>query len=328
MHHNYTHHRSPNHWQNHNSGYHMHMVGATALNLPLLTEQQQSQSDSLRDSSLEIVYDLLHQLSERSLADEGMPLPVNEEGVRRAYIAQDARLRDEHVTSMMSSEQRTAELMAKAILFAPQASDAIKTHRFHNSKATLSRYNDMIGDVARSLPLHMQPGYKAAVVTALDAASHDLNSRIGHNSEVSSEDPESGIDQIWSIFHGVVGEIAPENAIKKDSSIELIIPKDTASDLVGIDAQVRRRSDGKTINIDFKSHGKYLSAVAKKMHVEWVEESGLKPYYYVGQHENGYSHFLLNSSAFGEIPDDSVEYTPLGQEKLRQTIHEMLEYNG
>ena len=318
---------NPNH--RHYDTPHRRFMGGKVLNRAnvnvLVGERQTQLAQELRKDALDTMYSHLHELSEESRRETGRPLPVNADGIRTAYIAQTARLRDKQATSHMTPRQLTSEYMAKAILFSPQASDALVTRRHHESKATLSRYNDTIGEIAGSLPEHMEPGYKVAVVDALKAGSRDLNDRIGHSSEIADKDPESGIDEIWTIMNGEQDEIAPENALKDDPSLELIVPQDTASDLVGIDMQVKRLSDGKLINIDTKSHGKYLSTVAKKTHVDWVDESATGPYYFVGIHENGYPHYLLNASAFGEIPDDGFEYTPEGQEQLRRTVHEMLD---
>lgn len=256
--------------------------------------------------------------------EKGVDLPMNADTVRLAFISQQARLNDEKITDDMTQSQLTNELMALAIFFAPQASDALKTHRHRQSKAILSQYNDIVGRIARSLPRHLVPGQKTAVIDALRHESLALNQQIGHSSEISGKDPESRLGVINTIMTGVSGEIAPENALQDDPDLTVIIPQDTESDLRGIDMMVRRKSDGKTINIDTKSHGKYLSTVAEHEGVDWVDERSIGPYYFVKMHENGNPHYLLNASAFGEIPAEGLDYTPTGQKEVREAVHQML----
>lgn len=321
---------NPEQWSHHERGpgHYSHHIGHAVLNKIdqnlLVGKEQIELAETLAKDALAVTYSHLHTVNEQRIAKTGQPLPTTADGVREAYIAMAEKLQDKQITDQMTDEQLTHELMAKAILFSPQVSDALQTHFHHESKKILSMYNDVIGEIARSLPKHMTPGYKEAVVHALMTASQELNNKIGHSSEIAEQDPASGIDVIWSIMKGAQDEIAPENALQNDPEVKLIIPKDTESDLVGIDLMVERLTDGKTINIDMKSHGKYLSTVAKKEHIDWVDESIVGPYYYVGMHENGNPHFLLNASAFGEVPEDSFEYSAENQEKLRQTVHEML----
>jgi len=292
----------------------------------LIGDEQLRLAETLTKGALAATYAHLHDVSEQRRKTTGQPLPVSAEGIRDAYIVLDKKLRNKQYASRLTDEQLTSELMAKAILFAPQVSDALKTHHHDDSKRVLAQYNDIVGEIARSLPTHMQLGYKTAVVHALMKGSRDLNDKIGHSSEISGKDPASGIDIIWSVMKGVQDEIASETAIENDPTLRLIVPEDIDSDLRGIDMMVESIANGKIINIDTKSHGKYLSTVAIKEHVDWVDEQAIGPYYYVGMHENGHQHFLLNASAFGELPDNSLTYTPEGQAKLIRVVHEMLEY--
>lgn len=259
----------------------------------------------------------------------GSKLPMNADAVHLAYVAQTNRLKNEQITDEMTRSQLTNELMAKAILFAPEASDALKTRRHRKSRETLSQYNDIITEIVESLPATLTPGYKTAIVDALKLESLALNQQIGHSSEISGKDHESGLDELRTIMNGVTYEIAPKNALRSDPSLEVITPTDTASDLAGIDMIVQRKTDGKTMLVDMKTRGSYLSTVAEYQGKTWVDASTVRPYYFTRMQDmdDGYSypHYLLNSNAFGEIPAESFDYTPAGQEKVRRIVHEMLD---
>lgn len=266
----------------------------------------------------------------------GEKLQLNADTIRLAYIAQKARLKDKRITDEMTRKQLMYELMAKAILFAPQVSDAKRTNRNRESKAVLSQYNDIFGEIVRSLPAKIVPGYKTAIVDALVRESALLNKRIGHSSEVTSKDTRSGINEIQSTMNGVSYEIAPVNGLRRDPRLEVVVPEDTESDLEGIDMIVKRREDNSTILIDTKTRGSYLASVAEEMGLNWVDEAVAGTYYFTNMHEvvdeNGetksYPHYLLNANSFSQIPAEGFDFTPLGQEKLLRTVHEMLDEGG
>ena len=258
----------------------------------------------------------------------GIELGMDAETARVAYITQKARLSDTRVTDEMTRSQLTNELMAKAILFAPQVSDALRTRHHHSSKATLSQYNDIIGEIVRSLPAKLAPGYKTAIVESLRQESSAFNQRIGHSSEISGKDRETGLNELRTIMSGVEYEIAPINGLRGDPSLEVIVPKDTESDLAGIDMIVKRKKDGKTILVDTKTRGSYLRTVAELQGREWVDESVTPPYYFTEMEDrdgHSYQHYLLNANSFSQIPAEGFDYTPAGQDKLRRTVHQMLD---
>ena len=284
---------------------------------PSLTEQLRAGAQSAAMRQLNGVRSLTEQKT-------GQRLPLNADVVKAAYLAQRQRLKDESITDDMTRKQLTNELIAKAILFAPQVSDALRTHKRHESKVILSQYNDVLAEIIRSLPSHLAPGYKSAVMDAIKFESLALNKEIGHSSEISGKD-DHGLEVLRTMVNGASYEIAPENALYDDPNLEVIIPKDTESDLEGIDMIVRRISDGKTINIDTKGHGKYLSTVAKLQGVDWVDERNVGPYFFTKIHENGHPHYLLNAGAFGDIPADNFDYDDAGQENVRQTVNRMLD---
>lgn len=286
--------------------------------------EQQSLTDQLRSGARGVAIQQLNAVREMTEQKTGQKFPLNADVVRAAYLAQRHRLKDESVTENLTRKQLTNELIAKAILFAPQASDALRTHKRHESKAVLSQYNDILAEIIRSLPSHLAPGYKSAVMDTIKYESLALNKQIGHSSEISGKD-DHGLEVLRTMVNGASYEIAPENALYDDPNLEVIIPKDTESDLEGIDMMVRRISDGKTINIDTKGHGKYLSTVAKLQGRDWVDESSVGPYFFTKIHENGYPHYLLNAGSFGDIPADNFDYDEAGQEKVRQTVNRMLD---
>lgn len=288
------------------------------------SERQLSLTDQLRAGARGAAMRQLNGVREMTERKTGQRFPLNADVVRAAYLAQRERLKDESITDDMTRKQLTNELIAKAILFAPQASDALRTHKRHESKIILSQYNDVLGEIIRSLPPHLAPGYKSAIMDTIKFESLALNKQIGHSSEISGKD-DHGLEVLRTMVNGASYEIAPENALYDDPNLEVIIPKDTQSDLEGIDMMVRRISDGKVINIDTKGHGKYLSTVAKLQHKDWVDEGNVGPYFFTKIHENGHPHYLLNAGAFGDIPADNFDYDEAGQEKVRQIVHRMLD---
>jgi hypothetical protein len=292
-------------------------------------ERQVPLVDQLRMGARNAALNQLNNVRGMNQSEGGARLDMNVDTVRLAYISQKARLDDERVTDEMTRSQLTNELMAKAILFAPHASDALKNRRRHESKEVLSQYNDIMGEIVRSLPSKLRPGYKTAVVEALKLESLALNQRIGHSSEISGKDRETGLNELATIMNGVTYEIAPENGLRGDPLLEVEIPKDTRSDLEGIDMIVKRKEDGKTILIDTKTRGSYLSTVGDYQGVDWVEESSVGPYFFTEMKtmDDGslLPHYLLNANSFSQIPSEGFDYTPVGQEKLRRTVHQMLD---
>src|SRR5690606_27093210 len=110
------------------------------------------------------------------------------------------RLKDENITDEMTRSQLMYEQMAKAIFFAPQVSDALKTRHNRASKEVLSQYNDMLADIIESLPAKLEPGFKTAVINTLRTESLALNRQIDHSSEISGKDPESSTVQLVSMM--------------------------------------------------------------------------------------------------------------------------------
>ena len=288
-------------------------------------EKRNSLTDQMRAGARGAAMGHLRRVRELYKREKGTELPMNADTVRLAYVSQKARLNDSRVTDEMTRSQMTNELMAQAIFFSPQVSDALKTATQRDSKAVLSQFNDLMGKIARSLPTKLAPGHKTAVIDALKLESHALNQQIGHSSEISGKDRQSGTDVLRNIMNGISCEIAPENAMRADPNLEVTIPDDTASDLAGIDMMVTRKDDGRTIVIDTKARGKYLSTIAKIEGKDRVDEAYAGAYYFTGIHENGYPHFLMNANAFSQIPADGFDYTPAGQEKVRRTVHQMLD---
>lgn len=292
------------------------------------TTGERQLTDQLRAGARSAALAQLRHVREAHSRESGTTRPMNVEAVRNAYIAQKARLKDERVTDEMTRSQLTSELMAKAILFAPEVSDALKTRRHRQSREILSQYNDVIAEIVESLPATLTPGYKTAIVDALKLESLALNQQIGHSSEISGKDHESGLDELRTIMNGVTYEIAPKNALRGDPNLEVITPKDTASDLAGIDMIVHRKTDGKTMLVDMKTRGSYLSTVAEYQGKTWIDESSVRPYYRTQMQDmdgHRYPHYLLNANSFSQIPAESFDYTPAGQEKVRRIVHEMLD---
>lgn len=290
------------------------------------SEKEMSMTDQLRTGVRGAALGHLRHVRELYFHENGTKLPMNADTVRLAYISQKARLNDERVTDEMTRSQLTNELMAKAVFFSPQVSDAIKNQRLQKSKEIFSEYNDILAEIIKSLPAKIEPGYKTAIVETLKLESLALNQQIGHSSEISGKDPESGIPELVSRMNGASMEIAPVNAIEADPRLRVEIPQGTELDLKGIDAIVSRPEDGKVIDIDMKGRGKYLPTVAKLQGVDWVDESMVGPYYFTGIHEvTGHPHYLLNANSFSQIPAEGFDYTPAGQEKVRRLVHQMLD---
>lgn len=291
-------------------------------------ERQLSLTDELRMGTRNAALDHLRRVRDIYQREKGVKLPMNTNTVRLAYIAQNARLNDERITDDMTRSQLTHELMAKAVLFAPQVSDALKHRRRHESKAVLSQYNDMVRDIVRSLPPKLKPGYKTAIVEALKLESLALNKEIGHSSEISGKDPETRIDELTTIMNGISYEVAPENGLRADPRLDVAIPDDTDSDLEGIDMIVTRKEDDKTVLVDTKTRGSYLRTIAELQGLEWVDAANAPPYYFTemkSRDGRDFPHYILNANSFGEIPAEGFDYTPTGQDKLRRTIHQMLD---
>jgi hypothetical protein len=293
-------------------------------------EREMSLTDQLRKGTQDAV--LGHRDRVRELfAKKGVNFEMNAANVRSMYISQKRRLQDQDITDDMTQKQLTYELMAKAVMFAPQVSEALRTRRSYKSKETLSQYNDIIAEIIESSPAKMPPGYKTAIVETLRLESAGLNKSIGHSSEISGKDPESGIVELVRCMNGASLENAPKRAISSDPRLEVTVPKPedykgVNLDLKGIDMTVARPEDGKVIDIDTKARGKYLSTVAELQGVDKVDESIVGPYYYTGIHNiTGRPHYLLNANSFSQIPADNFDFTPAGQEKVRRIVHQMLD---
>ncbi len=286
-------------------------------------------TDQLRAGARGAALAQLNDVRAQNEFEGGAKLPLNADTVHLAHISQIDRLANEQITDDMTRSQLTNELMAQAILAAPEVSDALKTRRRRESREILSRYNDVLAAIVESLPSKLTPGYKTAIVDALKLESLALNQQIGHSSEISGKDHESGLDELRTIMNGVTYEIAPKNALRGDPNLEVITPQDTASDLKGIDMIVKRKSDGKMMLVDMKTRGSYLSTVAEYQGRTWVDERAAGSYYFTKMQymDDGeeYPHYLLNSNSFGQIPAEGFDYTPAGQEKVRRIVHEMLD---
>ena len=263
---------------------------------------------------------------------DGTKPPLNDGLVRQAYNSQRKRLMDRKITDEMTTAQLTAELMAKAVLFSPTVSDALKHRHTQRSKDEFAEWNDILGEISRSLPGQLQPGYKTGVADVLKAESLALGNQIGHSVEICGRDPKTGRDNILQDLLGVQGEVSAMNDLQTDPRLSVKVPEgsefgtdDVELDREGIDMIVERPEDGKKIFIDAKSHGSYLRYISDLQGVRYVPEDSVGSYYFTEFHRRGAPHYLLNIDAFGEIPADGFHYTPQGRAQLLRTVHEMLD---
>jgi len=268
----------------------------------------------------------IREVRQLHISKQGSDLPLNADTIHLAYLTQRARLQDENITDDLTRSQLTGEIMAKAILMAPEVSDAIKELHLDSSKAVFSEYNDILGEIIRSLPERIAPGTKTDLFETLKFESFELNDSIGHKSEISQEHKESHIGYLKEMLDGAQREVATTRAIQRMPGVRVVIPKDAKADLVGIDAIVGRVADGKTIFIDIKAHRSYMERIKKIKHLDWIDNEYLKPSFYTGIHERGKPHFLLDTSVFGKFPAEEFEFSPRGQEKLQHEIQWMLDY--
>ncbi|MCA9335209.1 hypothetical protein KC953_03640 [Candidatus Saccharibacteria bacterium] len=337
-------HRTPNHQNNKfnrdtlRGGPSSRAVGgvslrANGIRLPDRHNVHASPRERLRASTHNAVENHLRNLSGAIERRDGRRPEMNAAFIRNAYISQRKRMKNEKVTGDMTTSQLTAELMAKAVLFGPTVSDALKHRHTRRSKDEFAEWNDILAEIARSLPSgQLQPGFKTDIASVLKEEILALSNQIHHSAEICGKDPKSKRDNITQDFLGVQGEVSVVNDLQTDTSLDVRVPdaeefgvSGIELDREGIDVVIGRPEDGKTIFVDLKSHGSYLNRIADLQGEKFIDEDSVGRCYFTGMHERGAPHYLIDIDSYGEIPADGFHFTEQGRIQLISDVHYLLD---
>lgn len=234
--------------------------------------------------------------------------------VRRAFTLQSNRLeqpdRDDWTTS-----QLTSELIAKAVLFSPVASEAQRT----GNKRQLAEFNDMFMECATCI----SPSAAKAFVPMMKSEINNFSRQAGVNPDITAD------NNLEKMMAGLAAEVATARALGTDPSLKIVAPG-VDLDLQGVDLTVTRE-DTHSLHMDLKRSRPFITKLDEmmsrgRMSREDYEDGIRYGYTFTGNNRTDkLPQYVVDAGRFGTL--DGFDYDAKGQEEAVATVHDILDYH-